>query len=754
MGDTAANVGALLDALQTLTAAGALQSIVFTDFAPPTLSLTAAQLTADAATLARIDYDQNAYVYVSNVAANGIPVGSDASGSGTAGSPFATIARAEAALQPGQTILLNGVSASPAAYTAATMSIANTAIDCVQAYGARIVAAAGASAVLYLDPVAGGTITVGKVVIDAADTVQTAVALAASAAGPYAAIFNGTHIENFTGFGVLGEAANVSARRSSADLGSQDGATAAIYFDHMASGGLDVELTSFNIKQALTGYGAAVTAYAVAAGPSVQVRNSTLTVTSVAGTSAGDAHYGIRLINVRGAIIEGNKVSVDSSASPGWGSKPISISTTLDATALDSGNFVIAGNTVYAATNASSGIAIQIGEEDDQPSTRGKLNGGVIWGNTVTSSPSAQLAGTHGIFVGSQANTIVYGNKVSGLGIGIVDKNGDGAIYYANSVSNCASSNILLKGSLNATVVDNNIFTGAAPYDVFGIVAESNPATGDSTSGSIVAGNWVVASGAGAPHFVQLALGQSVDFSNNTYVSAAPLDFASWQWNGLDEGSYPAWQAASQERGGAYSQGSSIGGTLNAYAVPVNGIAPLTPAQKLSAYGLDIGAVGAGDAPRVAALPGVTGVRVVDTAAAVDSDLNSLEAVAMMGELTSIAFTDTTTPTLRVDAQTLVADAAVVAAIAGPYDLSVGGSLAALQAVTLAPSTLAHLAGGLTVADTVADVTAMLDRLQVLASAGQLAAIDLTDPGNANSGDHLWPNCTGRRRPAADRRRA
>lgn len=208
----------------------------------------------------------------------------------------------------------------------------------------------------------------------------------------------------------------------------------------------------------------------------------------------------------------------------------------------------------------------------------------------------------------------------------------------------------------------------------------------------------------------------------------APLGYEAWQWLGQDKPTYSAWQAASQERGGSYTRGSGQGGTLDAYPLPMNFVAPLTPSERLSAYGLGVTGVTAANAIRMAASAGVIGVVVADTASEVGGDLNALETVAAQGELMSIVLTDPSTPTLSVQAGTLINDAAAVGAISGAYHLSVTGALKALQATKLAPTTLAHLSTGLTIQDTAADVTSDLDSLQSLGAAGQLGAVDLTDP--------------------------
>jgi hypothetical protein len=60
--DSAWNIASLLDGLQPLAAAGALESITFTDSAPPILSLMATKLVTDADVIDRFYYEQSRYV--------------------------------------------------------------------------------------------------------------------------------------------------------------------------------------------------------------------------------------------------------------------------------------------------------------------------------------------------------------------------------------------------------------------------------------------------------------------------------------------------------------------------------------------------------------------------------------------------------------------------------------------------------------------------------------------------------------------
>ncbi len=723
--DSAAHVSALVDQLEAMSAAGKVLAITLTDASPPALSVTAAQMSADAGVLARIGLQPHAVIYVSSVAANGIAIGHRVGATGSKGHPFATLAAAEAVALPGQTILLNGLASAPTAYVGGTLTASNVTIDCVQAFGATLTAAGGAA--LRIAPTAGGTVTLGKVIVDGGAGAGDAVQLLGSPAGAYSVVFAGSRFQNFGRYGVSALSKDVSAMFAGASFTSAAGALSAIRFGAMASGSLDVTNCDFTISQALKDVGGIVEAQASAPGAHVSVSGSRATVTSVAGSAGEGYAFGIRLVNIAGARIEDNAIKIDASAASQWGVKAVSITPSPNAQALDSGGFFIARNTIYGATSFSM-TGIEIGSEGAQADTRGRLNGGLIFGNTVSSSLAAQRAEAQGVFVGSDSNADVWGNTLTGLGIAIVDKNGLGAVYYANRIADCAINYILLKGSHHATVVGNSILEGAGVYETYGLHVESNPATGDASTGSIVAGNQFASTSA-QPLFIAVDAGQQVDLSRNQYRATNPLFFGSWQWLGVFAGSPVAWRDASGERGGSFTRGAAQAGPLDPYPLPLAAPAPLTPAQRLGDHGVAVTGVAASQAALTAAASQVVSVSVIDTAAAVKTSLDALQTVAMAGQLGSITLSDAHAPALRLSATRLIADAAALSAIASPYDLEIVGPLAALQAVKLPVAIVGHLGSGLTIADSAADVASALDGLQVLAAAGDLASIALTDGG-------------------------
>jgi hypothetical protein len=118
------------------------------------------------------------------------------------------------------------------------------------------------------------------------------------------------------------------------------------------------------------------------------------------------------------------------------------------------------------------------------------------------------------------------------------------------------------------------------------------------------------------------------------------------------------------------------------------------------------------------AIPG--GFAILDSAANVAANIDALNADP---HINSIALTDPTTPTLTITAAQLTSDATALGDIVSPYNLTVTGVAAANAAAVAATTHVTSVA----VSDTGSDVAANLDALQILAAAGELTSITLTD---------------------------
>ena len=140
-----------------------------------------------------------------------------------------------------------------------------------------------------------------------------------------------------------------------------------------------------------------------------------------------------------------------------------------------------------------------------------------------------------------------------------------------------------------------------------------------------------------------------------------------------------------------------------------------------SSYNLVVKGVNTGDINTVLANSHVNAVTVLDSAANITANLDSLENNA--SNIVSITLTDLTTPTLTLNSAQLVSDAAILAKISGNYNISL------LDSVTTNSLTSAisnnHLITPFKFADNSANVFSALDTIE--ANLNKISAIKLTD---------------------------
>jgi hypothetical protein len=138
-----------------------------------------------------------------------------------------------------------------------------------------------------------------------------------------------------------------------------------------------------------------------------------------------------------------------------------------------------------------------------------------------------------------------------------------------------------------------------------------------------------------------------------------------------------------------------------------------------SAYNLSVSGVTAANASATAGAAHVASVTVSDTAANVLSNIAALESVATSAKLSSIALTDSSTPTLTLTWAQYSADVAALGKITSVYNLAITGSVTA--------ATAAGATSAVVVSDTGANVLSYLSQLQTQAAASRITAIFLTD---------------------------
>jgi len=114
-----------------------------------------------------------------------------------------------------------------------------------------------------------------------------------------------------------------------------------------------------------------------------------------------------------------------------------------------------------------------------------------------------------------------------------------------------------------------------------------------------------------------------------------------------------------------------------------------------------------------------------DSAANIQSNLDNLETIAAATDIGTITLTDNGTPTLIVTAAELSTDSAVLQDISGSFTVTVTG-VSAKAAGSEATQEFVH---SVSVSDSAANISAAIDTLASLASAGKLTSVAITDSG-------------------------
>ena len=119
-------------------------------------------------------------------------------------------------------------------------------------------------------------------------------------------------------------------------------------------------------------------------------------------------------------------------------------------------------------------------------------------------------------------------------------------------------------------------------------------------------------------------------------------------------------------------------------------------------------------------------VAIVDSLSDVLGSLDSLQALVQNDQISSITLTDSGTPSFSLSPSELSKDAGVVSAFSGNFSVQIQGPVLAAQAAAAAPIA-GHLAFPLSVSDTGGNVAANNYSLEILAAAGKLGTVYLTD---------------------------
>lgn len=481
-------------------------------------------------------------IVVSADAYAGILAGNDTTGAGTVLSPYATLAKALTVVAEGGIIMLNGNPASPSIYTAATFfSITKgITIDAIYNQGAYLRGTGAQTRVVNVAPTAGQTVILGKLVVDAQNSIGSCI-LVIDQATTFTLRLRGTAV---TGWTTQGVASTAAAATTKVNLIIEDAVLAgvstrsAVYFKGLIAGGVTIRRTQITVSnQNASGHGGVIV-WAKATGCQFEFTDSAcnLTLDNVVGTSTT---YGVQVQNIPGANIQRNSFYLDGLNQVG--SRPIeAIQVVATAAApLDSSNPIIKGNTIQHLANG--GMGIEIGEDNQDSGSRGFNNGGLVEDNRVICNDFSKAGTTHGIFNGSGGNTIMRRNLLYNTGIAIGDKEGDGARSYSNVIIDAGNSYLRLKGAKNAKHTHNTMVKTVTATST-PILVTNNSTNGHVGSGCVVSGN-ILYSDVATP-YVSAEAAEAVTMDHNDYFCSVAPAATPWSWGGTTYASLALWQAA------------------------------------------------------------------------------------------------------------------------------------------------------------------------------------------------------------------
>ena len=473
-------------------------------------------------------------VYVSSVSANGIPVGSDATGDGSIGAPFLTFAVALASLaRPGE-IRFNGTSqASPTTYTLASSTLTLALTLCSAVAGQRIatLAGGGATAAFTLSPTNGELISFVDVNIDPSLNVGGGPAARClsltSQSTTYSVILTNVKCQNWTTYAVYAPSAafkgNITVTDGTFTGGSVSGA---INLATQDAGSLTVNgSTSVTITlQQTASVGAIVNQVATSSGVSSYVKVTTASLTLDPALSGAATHYGIVVRNVANALIDGGTHTCT-----GPTSRQVymtGVSQGASAPFLSIANSTIQNVTVNHS--ADGGIAI-FTSQDSSGYTRSLAPGCIVQDCIVDGTGGT----SHGIFLCAGEDQIARRNSITNAAIALPAKYSTRPQIYQNTVTGATSSYSQWKGS-QGVVQYSNVWTSTASHSgvMFSVLRDT--ATLETSDGTITGDQFVV-NGA-----TNIQLGKIEDTSTATVVgcdwqlTSGTLNAHPWVWQGAN----------------------------------------------------------------------------------------------------------------------------------------------------------------------------------------------------------------------------
>jgi hypothetical protein len=480
-------------------------------------------------------------VFVSNTNINGIPVGNDTTGSGSAANPYLTLDKALAVSNAGQAILLNDGIYSPAStFYSITKTTTISALNSLQATLKRV---SGQTRIIQSSLSAGSTLTLNNVILDGQGDTATGITAPDQASGAYTLTMNGVTFKDITNYGIGGAAANHVNVTINGGIFTSSSTRSLVRFSALTAGAVVVTGVTATVTQGASGYGVLAQVQANAVGPTVSITNSTANITP-APTGSGFA-YGAFVLNVPNVIIANNTINMASSdvSLPSCRVVSISYDTT---TPLDSSNGSIHDNTLYNDCSGG-GNNVLIGMDGNPGALlRNNANNTQIYNNVITGTAASQAQTLHGIELGYQSGGSVYRNTVTTSQYAIVSKGMTGSpVYFSNLFRDQSTKAMYQKagdGSLFIANVSYQPNDGGTQQTCYNLDDDEG---GEHATGGVFKNNICVYTSATPRAFVFLGTAASSTLTTNNYYATNSLNATSFTWSdGVVYSSVAAWTAA------------------------------------------------------------------------------------------------------------------------------------------------------------------------------------------------------------------
>lgn len=413
--------------------------------------------------------------YVSQTESNGYLVGSDSNNGSTKSLAKLTIESAIAAAADGDTIVINDGTYVAATYFSTTKSLT---INPENEYAVTLKRTGAQARVFNISLV--GSITLGKLVIDAENNSSTNCIYVANGAGRTTLTLNGTKTQNAgSGAAWLTVVSTNFALYATNTVGRGGAYTGGYNCSSLASGHISINGFDFDNSStdgASSGTKAAVVIAATSAGVTMHIRNCTGT-----WKSANSTNSCIRTLGISGVIENNRGLRITGTDT---GASIIACANS----SIQADGIVIRDN---QGINECPGQYLIIVGADGAGANDNKTNYPQMYRNDVSGNSSASLM--HGLFFGNIKGGVCFSNRVKKAGIPLLSKLQAESSYFCDNdvdepMPTGTTGCLRAKGSINTIFSGNRVRLSAGAL-LQPVTVNQDPTIPTFSSGAIVIGN-------------------------------------------------------------------------------------------------------------------------------------------------------------------------------------------------------------------------------------------------------------------------